>query len=70
MVLPLKPALPILAIPIGDFHNKIGHTQTELAEILGSRASEILSRQRALTTEMIYRIHNAWKIPPELLIKQ
>jgi len=24
---------------------------------------------RALTTEMIYRIHNAWKIPPELLIK-
>jgi len=23
MVLPLKPALPILAIPIGDFHNKI-----------------------------------------------
>ena len=28
-----------------------------------------LRQERALTTEMIYRIHNAWKIPPELLIK-
>ncbi len=28
MVLPLKPALPILAIPIGDFHNKIGTKRT------------------------------------------
>jgi HTH-type transcriptional regulator / antitoxin HigA len=60
--------------PIDVLHyaiDEMGHTQTELAEILGSRsrASEILSRQRALTTEMIYRIHNAWKIPPELLIK-
>jgi HTH-type transcriptional regulator/antitoxin HigA len=50
---------------------EVGHTQTELAEILGSRsrASEVLSRQRALTTKMIYRVHNTWKIPPELLIK-
>ena len=60
--------------PIDVLHyaiDEMGHTQTELAEILGSRsrASEILSRQRALTTEMIYRIHNAWKIPPERLIK-
>jgi hypothetical protein len=28
MVFPLKPALPILAIPIGDFHNKIGTKRT------------------------------------------
>ena len=60
--------------PTGVLHYAIaemGHTQTELAEIFGSRsrASEVLSRQRALTTEMIYRIHKAWKIPPELLIK-
>jgi HTH-type transcriptional regulator / antitoxin HigA len=57
--------------PIGYAIAEMGHTQTELAEILGSRsrASEVLSRQRALTTEMIYRIHKAWKIPPELLIK-
>jgi hypothetical protein len=34
-----------------------------------SRSSENLSRQRALTIEMMYRIHNAGKIPPELLIK-
>jgi HTH-type transcriptional regulator / antitoxin HigA len=49
----------------------MGHTQAELAEVLGSRsrASEILSRQRALTTEMIHKIHLAWKIPAELLIK-
>jgi HTH-type transcriptional regulator/antitoxin HigA len=50
---------------------EMGHTQAELAEVLGSRsrASEILSRQRALTTEMIHKIHLAWKIPAELLIK-
>ena len=33
MVLPLKPALPILAIPIGDFHNKICHKPTFLAHL-------------------------------------
>ena len=60
--------------PIDVLHYAIaemGHTQAELAELLGSRsrASEILSRQRALTTEMIHKIHVAWKIPAELLIK-
>lgn len=46
-----------------------GHTQQELAEIIGSksRASEILSRRRALTIEMIDRISNAWKVPCGLL---
>jgi HTH-type transcriptional regulator/antitoxin HigA len=50
---------------------EMGHSQSELAQLLGSRsrASEILSRQRALTTEMIHKIHVAWKIPAELLIK-
>jgi HTH-type transcriptional regulator / antitoxin HigA len=48
-----------------------GHTQAELAELLGSRsrASEILSRKRALTVEMIHKLHSEWKVPAELLIK-
>lgn len=46
-----------------------GHTQQELAEIIGSksRASEILGRRRALTIDMIDRISNAWKVPRGLL---
>ena len=48
-----------------------GHTQAELAELLGSRsrASEVLSRKRALTVDMIHKISIAWKVPAELLIK-
>jgi HTH-type transcriptional regulator / antitoxin HigA len=50
---------------------ELGHTQAELAEILGSRsrASEILSRRRALTVEMIHKISKAWKIPADLLVR-
>lgn len=48
-----------------------GHTQAELAELLGSRsrASEILTRKRALTVEMIRKICEAWKVPAELMIR-
>jgi HTH-type transcriptional regulator / antitoxin HigA len=51
--------------------DEMGHTQSELAELLGSRsrASEILNRQRALTVEMIYLISEQWKIPAALLVK-
>ncbi|WP_349626991.1 helix-turn-helix domain-containing protein [Rhodopseudomonas palustris] len=51
--------------------DELGHTQTELAELLGSRsrASEVLSRRRALTVEMIRKIANAWKIPADLLVR-
>ena len=37
---------------------ELGHTQAELGELLGSRsrASEVLSRRRALTVEMIRKI--------------
>ena len=37
---------------------ELGHTQAELAELLNSRsrASEILSRRRALTVDMIHKI--------------
>jgi HTH-type transcriptional regulator/antitoxin HigA len=48
-----------------------GHTQADLAELLGSRsrASEILGRKRALTVEMIFKISEGWKVPAELLIR-
>ena len=50
---------------------ELGHTQAELAALLGSRsrASEILSRRRALTVDMIHKIGEAWKIPAELLVR-
>ncbi len=50
---------------------ELGHTQAELAELLDSRsrASEILSRRRALTVEMIHKISEAWKIPADLLVR-
>jgi HTH-type transcriptional regulator / antitoxin HigA len=50
---------------------ELGHSQAELAELLGSRsrASELLNRRRPLTVEMIHRINEAWKIPAELLVK-
>src|SRR5262249_30680294 len=50
---------------------ELGHTQAELAELLGSRsrASEILSRRRGLTVEMIHKISEAWKIPADLLVR-
>jgi HTH-type transcriptional regulator/antitoxin HigA len=50
---------------------ELGHSQAELAELLGSRsrASELLNRRRPLTVEMIHRISEAWKIPANLLVK-
>jgi HTH-type transcriptional regulator/antitoxin HigA len=50
---------------------ELGHTQAELAELLGSRsrASEILSRRRALTVDMIHKISETWKIPADLLVR-
>ena len=60
--------------PIDLLHfaiSDLGHTQAELAKLLGSRsrASEVLNRRRALTVEMIRAISNAWKIPADLLVK-
>ena len=51
--------------------DEFGHSQAELAELLESRsrASEILSRRRALTVDMIHRISEAWKIPADLLVR-
>ena len=49
----------------------LGHTQGELAEILGSksRASEILGGKRSLTIDMIAKISAAWHIPAGALIE-
>jgi HTH-type transcriptional regulator/antitoxin HigA len=57
----------LLQCAIAEF----GHSQAELAELLGSRsrASEILARRRALTVEMIHKISEAWKIPADLLVR-
>ena len=51
--------------------DELGHTQADLADLLGSRsrASEILARRRALTVEMIQAISEAWKIPADLLVR-
>src|SRR5260370_41930676 len=44
---------------------ELGHTQAELAELLGSRsrASEILSRRRAPRGELCDKLFEAWKLP-------
>jgi HTH-type transcriptional regulator/antitoxin HigA len=51
--------------------DELGHSQAELAELLGSRsrASEVLNRRRPLTVEMIHKIGQAWKIPADLLVR-
>lgn len=50
---------------------ELGHSQAELADLLGSRsrASELPNRRRPLTVEMIHKISEAWKIPADLLVK-
>ncbi len=60
--------------PVDVLHyaiDELGHTQAELANILGSRsrASEILSRRRPLTLDMIQKINARWKIPADLLVQ-
>jgi HTH-type transcriptional regulator / antitoxin HigA len=51
--------------------DELGHSQAELGELLHSRsrASEILSRRRPLTVDMIHKIAEAWKIPADLLVR-
>lgn len=50
---------------------QLGYNQSDLAQIIGqkSRASEILSRKRKLSLEMIRRIHDKLHIPTEVLIQ-
>lgn len=47
-----------------------GRTQRDLAELFGSRsrASEVLSKKRALTVDMIHRLNKEWGIPADYLV--
>jgi HTH-type transcriptional regulator / antitoxin HigA len=48
-----------------------GYSQQDLAKIMGSksRASEILSRKRKLSLDMIRSLHRFWNIPTDGLIQ-
>lgn len=50
---------------------QLGYSQSDLATIIGlkSRASEILSKKRKLTLDMIRNLHDALNIPTEVLIQ-
>lgn len=65
---PVAPSSPLdmLRYAVGD----MGHTQAELAEVLGSRslASEFLSGNRRLSLGAAQKISAAWKIPIQLLV--
>jgi HTH-type transcriptional regulator/antitoxin HigA len=65
------PILPPDHVEAIKFHmEQNGFRQKDLARIIGSesRASEVLSRRRSLTVQMIKAIHAAWSIPLESLI--
>lgn len=48
-----------------------GLTQADLGAVLRSppRASEILSRKRALSMDMVYRLNREWHLPADQLIR-
>lgn len=50
---------------------QMGYTQTDLARVVGlkSRASEILSRKRKLSLDMIRQLHEKLNIPTDVLIQ-
>ena len=50
---------------------QLGYTQTDLARVVGlkSRASEILSRKRKLSLDMIRQLHDKLNIPTDVLIQ-
>lgn len=66
---PIEPPDPVAAIR--ERMEQAGYTQADLARLLGSRsrASEILARRRSLTMEQARRLHEAWRIPAEVLIR-
>ena len=50
---------------------QLGYSQSDLARVVGlkSRASEILSKKRKLTLEMIRQLHQELGIPTDVLIQ-
>ena len=67
---PIEPGDPVAAIKFQM--EQAGHTQADLAKLLGSRsrASEILNHKRPLTMEMAAKLHRMWRIPAECLISE
>jgi len=48
-----------------------GRSLTDLTKVIGkSRATEILKRRRPLTLGMIRKLHNAWQIPADRLVRE
>jgi HTH-type transcriptional regulator/antitoxin HigA len=54
---------------LAAFMAETGRTQQDLARLFGSqpRASEILNRKRALTVDMIHKLHTGWGLPSDVL---
>lgn len=50
---------------------QLGYSQTDLARVIGlkSRASEILSKKRKLSLDMIRQLHDKLNIPTDVLIQ-
>lgn len=66
---PIDHADPIEAIKFRM--EQLGYNQNDLAKLIGlkSRASEILSRKRKLTLDMIRQLHRGLGIPTDVLIQ-
>jgi HTH-type transcriptional regulator/antitoxin HigA len=66
---PVDPPDPVEAIRY--CMEQRGYTQSDLATLIGSRsrASEVLSRRRSLTLEMVRKLHGEWGIPAESLLR-
>lgn len=66
---PIAPPNPIEAIRY--YMESRGLTRSDMEQYLGSRArvSEVLNRKRALTMEMIRKLHKGLGIPAEVLIQ-
>lgn len=64
------PALDPVALVKAAMEDR-GLSQKDLAQLLGSRsrASEILTRKRALSLDMIRLISRAWNIPADALVR-
>ncbi len=65
---PVQPSSPVdmLRYAVGD----MGRTQTELAEVVGSRslASQLLSGTRRISLDAAQKISAAWHIPIQFLV--
>lgn len=66
---PIDPPDPVEAIRYRMDIAGLG--QSDLGRLLGSRqrASDILSRKRRLTLQMVWKLHRDWGIPAEALIQ-